>query len=141
MLRMSERKKIAIFAFVGGLNTGVDFAVFCLLVYAVGTATIWAQIISFGAGLINSYLLNRYWTFQVKGKRSMAELVRFILINAFSFGAATAVLLGLEQFGMEPGWAKIASVVCSLVINYAGYRLWVFRDQNPDRTLAEGNRE
>jgi putative flippase GtrA len=127
MLRLSEGRKMAKYALVGGLNTGVDFAVFCALVYALGMATIWAQAISYGAGLINSYLLNRYWTFQVKDRQSMAELLRFILINALSFIAATAVLLGLEQWGMESSWAKIASVGCSLAVNYAGYRIWVFR--------------
>ncbi|MCD9023963.1 GtrA family protein [Cohnella silvisoli] len=127
MLRLSEGKRIAKFALVGGLNTGVDFAVFCALVYAAGMATIWAQTISYAAGLINSYLLNRYWTFQVNGQRSLTEMLRFILINALAFGAATAVLLGLEKLGLESAWAKIASVVCSLVVNYLGYRLWVFR--------------
>jgi putative flippase GtrA len=127
MLGLSEGRKIAKYALVGGLNTGVDFAVFCALVYASGMATIWAQTISYGAGLINSYLLNRYWTFEVKEQRRMAEMVRFILINALSFVAATAVLLGLAQWGLESAWAKIGSVACSLVVNYAGYRLWVFR--------------
>ncbi|RKP56149.1 GtrA family protein [Cohnella endophytica] len=127
MLRLSEGKKLAKYALVGGLNTGVDFAVFCTLVYAVGMGSFGAQTISYVAGVVNSYLLNRYWTFQVKGKKSMAELARFILINVLSFAAATAVLLGLEWFGMESAFAKIGSVFCSLAVNYAGYRLWVFQ--------------
>lgn len=127
MLRLSESKKIAKYALVGGLNTGVDFAVFCALVYGVGMGSIWAQTISYIAGVVNSYLLNRNWTFQVQGKRSMAEMMRFIWINVLSFAAATAVLLLLEYWGAESALAKIISVACSLAVNYAGYRLWVFQ--------------
>ncbi|RED57152.1 GtrA family protein [Cohnella lupini] len=127
MLRLSERIKMAKYALVGGLNTGVDFVVFCILIYGMGMGSFGAQTISYIAGVANSYLLNRYWTFQVKGKRGMAEIVRFLLINVLSFAAATALLLGLEHWGTESAIAKIASVVCSLAVNYVGYRLWVFR--------------
>ncbi|WP_229263806.1 GtrA family protein [Cohnella cholangitidis] len=138
MLRLSESKKIAKFAIVGGLNTGVDFAVFCTLVYGIGFGTFWAQCISYVAGVANSYLLNRYWTFQVKERRSAGELVRFILVNLLSFGAATLVLLGLESWGIEPAFAKILSVACSLAVNYVGYRLWVFRvSEKTARTIRE----
>ena len=127
MLRLSEGKKMAKYALVGGLNTGVDFVIFCTLVYALGMGSVWAQTISYIVGVANSYMLNRYWTFKVTVKRSVAELIRFILINVMSFIAATAVLLALEHGGAESALAKIVSVACSLVVNYAGYRLWVFR--------------
>lgn len=126
MLRISESKRLAKYALVGGLNTGVDFAVFCMLVYGVGMISLWAQVISYTAGVANSYLLNRYWTFQVKGKMSVAELLRFMIINVISFVAATAVLLGLEQWGISSAIAKIVSVASSLAVNYIGYRVWVF---------------
>lgn len=132
MLRLSERMKLAKYALVGGLNTGVDFAVFCAFVYGFGMGSIAAQTISYLAGVANSYLLNRYWTFQVKSKRNMSELVRFIVINVASFAAATALLLGLEQWGAESALAKIVSVACSLVVNYVGYRLWVFQTRGMD---------
>lgn len=126
MLRLAEVKKMVKYALVGGLNTGVDFAVFCVLVYGAGFVSIWAQVLSYGTGLINSYLLNRRWTFQVKGQRSAAELGRFFVINILSFLTATAVLLGLEEWGISSAWAKIASVVFALAVNYTGYRMWVF---------------
>ncbi|MFB9273449.1 GtrA family protein [Cohnella cellulosilytica] len=126
MLRLTEGLKMAKYALVGGLNTGVDFAVFCALVYGLGVPSAGAQVVSYLAGTANSYLLNRYWTFGVRGKRSGAEMLRFVLVNAVSFAAATAALLGLEYGGLEPAAAKAVSVFVSLAVNYAGYRLWVF---------------
>ncbi|MFC4597017.1 GtrA family protein [Cohnella hongkongensis] len=126
MLRLSEGIKVAKYALVGGVNTGVDFAVFCALVYGLGVPSAGAQAASYAAGVANSYLLNRYWTFRVRGKRSAAEMLRFVLVNAASFAAATAALLGLERGGVESAIAKAISVAVSLGVNYAGYRLWVF---------------
>lgn len=120
---------MAKYALVGVMNTGVDFAVFCVLVYAAGLGSAWAQTISYGTAIANSYLLNRVWTFQVKERQRFGDVVRFIIVNVFSFAAATAVLLGLEQAGLEAAIAKACSVVVSLVVNYAGYKLWVFRSE------------
>lgn len=135
MIRSTEGKRLAKFALVGGLNTGVDFAVFCLMVYAAGTASIWAQISAYSAGLVNSYLWNRQWTFGVKNKHNAGEIVRFVGVNLMSFAAATAVLLGLEQWGIAAAAAKAVSVAVSLAVNYIGYRIWVFR-----RMEHHGNR-
>jgi putative flippase GtrA len=126
MLRLSEGRRMVKYALVGGLNTSVDFAVFCMMVYGLGMGSIWAQVLSYGAGLTNSYLMNRKWTFQAAGRYRASELVRFILINMLSFGTATTVLLVLEQWGMAAAGAKIVSVGFSLIVNYVGYRLWVF---------------
>jgi putative flippase GtrA len=127
MLSSSEGKRMAKYALVGGMNTGVDFAIFCLLVYGAGMVTIWAQLLSFGAGLINSYLWNRRWTFQVKREHKAGEIIRFLGVNLLSFAAATALLLGLEQWGIGSAAAKAVSIAVSLAVNYAGYRIWVFR--------------
>ncbi|QTH39948.1 GtrA family protein [Cohnella sp. LGH] len=133
MLRLSEMLKMAKYALVGGLNTGVDFAVFCALIYGLGMSTAGAQVLSYLAGTANSYLLNRYWTFGVRGQKNAAELVRFVAVNVVSFAAATAALLGLEYAGLEAALAKAISVFVSLAVNYAGYRLWVFGGKERQR--------
>ncbi|MBO9597016.1 MAG: GtrA family protein [Cohnella sp.] len=122
---------MAKYALVGIVNTGVDFAVFCALVYAAGLGSALSQTISYGAAIANSYVWNRVWTFQVKQRQHGGAVIRFVIVNALSFAAATAVLLGLEQAGLEAAMAKACSVGVSLVVNYAGYKLWVFRGDTP----------
>lgn len=126
-LRSEEGRKLIKYGLVGGMNSGVDFAVFVTLVYAAGMASLWAQALSYTAGLLNSYFWNRRWTFGVKRKQTVGEMVRFIVVNGLSFGVATAVLLLLEHWGFGSILAKIVSFVFGLVVNYAGYRVWVFR--------------
>jgi putative flippase GtrA len=126
-----EKWRMAKFVLVGLLNTGVDFAIFVILVYGFAVSTIWAQAVSYTAGVVNSYLWNRKWTFQAQGWGTPGDLLRFMLLNAVSFAAATALLLSLERWmGWTPAAAKMASVAVSLAVNYAGSRFWVFRSPN-----------
>jgi len=127
-LNGKEARKVAKFALVGLLNTGVDFAVFVMLVYGFKVPSVWAQLVSYASGVVNSYFWNRLWTFRAGGPGTLQDFARFVILNVVSFAAATAVLLGLEQgLGWAPAAAKAVSVAASLAINYAGSRWWVFR--------------
>ena len=68
------------FGTVGAGNTLVDFVVFFLLT-SLHVPYLAAQLFSDSAGVANSYIWNRTWTFQVKEKAHGAEIVRFIMIN------------------------------------------------------------
>jgi putative flippase GtrA len=50
------------FCLVGGVNTGIDFALFALLTLA-GLPYLAAQVISYSCGVLNSYFINGKWTF------------------------------------------------------------------------------
>lgn len=56
------------FALVGVVNTLIDFAVYALLT-TIGVNYILAQWISYSAGILNSYVMNRKWTFKKKKKQ------------------------------------------------------------------------
>lgn len=131
-----ERIKMVKFALVGVVNTGVDFAIFMLLVYALGVPAWLAQTVSYAGGVANSFWLNRRWTFRASGSGShWREALRFAAVNGASFAAATAVLIGLhEGLDWSPAAAKAASIVFSMAVNYAGSRYWVFhRNQTGHR--------
>ena len=66
-------KKLLQFRFVrfcitGGLNTLVDFIVFFLLTGSLKWPVIPSQVISYSAGILNSYCINRRWTFQTRNR-------------------------------------------------------------------------
>lgn len=62
------------FALVGVVNTLIDFAVYALLT-TIGVNYILAQWISYSAGILNSYVMNRKWTFEKKEKRDRKSVV------------------------------------------------------------------
>lgn len=125
-----EIKRVLKFASIGVLNTGIDIAIFAALVYALSWPSLPAQCVSYFLAFLNSYWWNRRWTFGMRERGSAKELIKFGLVNALSFLCATGVLLAAEKgLGLSPIVAKLVSVAASLAVNYAGSKLWVFRQE------------
>ncbi len=122
-------KRITRFACVGCLNTMFDFGIFSILNSVFGINYIISQIVSYSSGTLNSYLFNKFWTFDdaKTGKKTTMEMVQFIVVNSASLGVS---LIGLrilmKDNSMNPFFAKIISMVLAQVVNFVGYRFWVF---------------
>ncbi|MCC3374621.1 GtrA family protein [Cohnella sp. REN36] len=128
---LQEWRRLFKFALVGGMNTGIDVALFAALVYGLGLSSTPSQFISYFVAFLNSYWWNKRWTFQTGGKRDARELIRFGIVNLLSFLFATGVLLAFERgIGFSPIIAKLLSVFASLAVNYTGSKLWVFRKES-----------
>ncbi|WCK54557.1 GtrA family protein [Aneurinibacillus sp. Ricciae_BoGa-3] len=114
------------FCVVGLLNTAVDFAVFFVLSLAM-IPYLLAQPVSYSAGVINSYFLNRRWTFQVKQKPDRLEIFKFIFVNGVSLVVSSSILFITRDIGqINILFSKIAACVGGVAVNYIGSRLWVF---------------
>ncbi|QHW35199.1 GtrA family protein [Paenibacillus rhizovicinus] len=113
------------FGAVGLLNTGADLLVFTMLT-AAGSNVVTAQIIAYACGMLNSYLLNRSWTFRSNASRSR-EMPRFILLNLVVLACVTWLLELLHSgAGMSLLTSKLAATGAGMLVNYAGSRFWVF---------------
>lgn len=116
------------FCAVGAGNTAVDFIVFFLLNMA-GAPYLPAQVISYSAGVVNSYFCNRAWTFRVARKASLPEAVSFILVNGLSLSAASGLLYILYDVSHLDLWlSKCFATGAGMMVNFAGSRLWVFAE-------------
>ncbi len=134
--------KLAKFLMVGVLNTGIDFFVFDTLIVltgrAAGTPLIAFKSLSFVLALVNSYELNRRWTFDAEAapQRTKSEFSRFAVITVVGFlvnvGTTFAVATAFRPlFGMSQiRWDNVAAVIATalnLAWNFVGYKLFVFR--------------
>lgn len=133
-------KQIIRFAIVGAINTAVDLAVLNALILATGTGRRGAlyaifQGIAFLCAMINSYLLNRNWTFsRAPGKSQALEGGEFVLISILgagvNVGGSSYVATYVEPIrGLVAFWPSIAALVgtaLSLGFNFVGYKYFVF---------------
>nr|WP_052759573.1 GtrA family protein [Paenibacillus sp. DMB20] len=71
-------RSFIVFGLVGVLNTGIDVAVFSLLTWWQ-LPWLAAQIAGYGCGVLNSFLMNRKWTFKQRGPFAKG-LLRFLLL-------------------------------------------------------------
>ena len=114
------------FCTVGAGNTAVDFTTFFLLTLA-GVPYLLAQVFSYSAGMVNSFFVNRKWTFGVARKTNVSEIVKFIIVNGLSLLVSFGLLLILHDVIHLDLWLdKLVATGGSMVVNYMGSRLWVF---------------
>lgn len=122
----NEKMMLVRFAVVGIGNTLVDFVVFFFLA-SIGVPYVFSQVCSYSAGMMNSYVWNRTWTFQVRKKASVQELLQFIFINLVSLSTTIVLLYLLHKLaGMQLFSSKAVATVAGMAVNFAGSRFWVF---------------
>ncbi|WP_337099002.1 GtrA family protein [Paenibacillus sp. YIM B09110] len=135
-----SRKALAIqfltFNAVGLLNTAIDIVLFALLVW-LGVHFAIAQVISYGAGMVNSFILNSKFTFGGETGGSGAavshkparlkKLIRFVVWNGVILAVSILLLALLTKLaGMEELYGKLIATAVTVVINFYGSKRWVF---------------
>jgi len=117
------------FITVGVSNTIIDFFVFFLLVH-IGSTYLISQIAAYIAGMINSFIWNRLWTFKISDKLKINEVIRFVLINLLALSTTFFLLTYLHE---ESRWPLLVSKVFAtgggICITFIGSRFWVFREK------------
>ncbi|HKR92895.1 GtrA family protein [Novosphingobium sp.] len=86
------------FGLVGIANTLIGLAVIAALLRA-GAGDYLANTLSYAVGLCASFLLNRAWTFGVRGPVIAGEVQRFIAAFALSYAANLAMLTLMRGYG------------------------------------------
>jgi putative flippase GtrA len=141
------------FALVGCTNFVVSFAVFYLsyrflpadwvagLARAVGSsnaaahppAGAVANVLAYLAGMVNSFVLNRSWTFRAVG-HPLPQALRFTALSLVSLGTSTLAVfalvdvLGLPELAV---WVPVTIVV--VIANYLGCKHWAFAAADVER--------
>lgn len=122
------------FNIVGVVNTGVDFGLFYLLTKPFSVNEHVAKVISYTAGIVNSYVWNTMWTFRKEKNRTLREMSLFLLVNLVSLGVNEGVFaLCSGPMGIDINFVNLllASGGAALV-NFAGNKLLVFKGRNPE---------
>lgn len=124
----NEGATLVRFTLVGIGNTLVDFGVFFLLT-SMGVSYVLAQICSYSAGVINSYIWNRTWTFRVQEKASVSQFFQFLILNLLSLGTTVVLLQLLHSAGISLVISKGMATMAGMAINFSGSRFWVFSSE------------
>lgn len=122
-------KSLFYFAIIGCINTGVDFMTFTLLYSFLGFDKFACQIGGYGMGIINSFIMNKIWTFKASRSKTntMTQFVKFVGINILSLGIS---LVGLnllnDRLDVSIYAAKVIVTVFLQIFNYVAYKGVVF---------------
>lgn len=125
-------KHISRFLIVGIFNTSVDFLMFTLSQSVFGLGYSVSQIIGYSFGVMNSFMLNKKWTFDDKraNKKTTLELMQFVIVNLASLSITIITMKVLiTNFNIGIYLSKILVTILAQATNYLGYKLWVFSEK------------
>ncbi|MEM1505365.1 GtrA family protein [Domibacillus sp. 8LH] len=123
---MRNLNEVMKFGIVGVLNTAIDMLIFFTL-WSVGVPYLLAQVLSYSAGTLNSFVWNRSWTFKASGRIHIEEITKFILLNVIALCMSTFLLSLLS--GQPLFISKTIATLSGLSVTFFGSRFWVFRQQ------------
>ena len=125
------------FAAVGVTNTLLSTAIFAVLVH-IGIHYLLGSTLAFAVGALNSYTLNRRWTFHSHAPPA-PELVRFLGVQAVGLGVNLALLtLLIEVVSIHHIFAQLLAFPAASIVTFALSRQWAFRSRTPFRTVETG---
>ena len=139
--RRSHIVQVLRFGVVGIINTVVDLSVLNILIFLTHTGqtgTMFAvfKTVAFVCAVLNSYLLNRSWTFRrVADKHHVVEGAQFLFISLLgavvNVGSSSYVATYMHpRWGIHtkawPSFAALVGTAFSLGFNFIGYKFWVF---------------
>ena len=122
-----ELKKLVKFGLTGVCNTLVDAGVSSLLLVVLGVNVFFSKVLGYGAGILNSYLINRSWTFHSSQCFFSRQLIRFVISNFVTLAVSLLLIAALERWGVAELPAMLLSTCITVPVNFLFSRLWVFR--------------
>jgi putative flippase GtrA len=126
------------FGVVGVFNTILDLCLFNVLLWILPTQNIVHILaynsIAYSIGAINSFLLNKYWTFRRSYAVTSSEVMRFLLTTGAGILCSDLILwiagMLLSHVGgngvLLNNLAKLLAVAGTASVSYLGMNLWVF---------------
>ncbi len=119
--------QFTLFAIIGGVNTLLHFGVFLVAYQWLALHYLAASAAGFGIAVINSYLMNRRWTFTSGHRPWRVEFTRFLVVSlAALLVNLLSMLLLVDGFALDPVRAQVVSIAASLLVNFFGNRHWSF---------------
>lgn len=119
------------FGVVGVANTLLTFAVYTLLLKVFGVWYLAASAIGFVVGTINSFLLNRRWTFREHVGDALTP-VRWAVVQCCGLGINEGLLwVFVHQAQLDKLVAQALATAVVTVSTFFANRAWTFRMHAP----------
>jgi len=120
------------FAAVGCVNTLIDWSVYFVIlkIFPAESAVFYAfaKGFSYFCGIINSFFLNRFWTFKDSLRENEgSRFAKFLLVNLVGLGFNSVSLYIFLNLEFKHTMALLFATSITFSFNFILNKLWVFR--------------
>lgn len=133
--------QLAKFGLIGVANTVVDLGIYNLFIYMsdVSSGYLIAVFKSFSvlAAIVNSYMWNKFWSFDKKETHNLGEeFTQFLMVSLIGLllnvgiTAFVVNVIGAPAGIAEKTWANVGGLTASILVltwNFIGYKFFVFK--------------
>lgn len=136
MIRKFNYKRFIKYAVVGSTSFFIDIVILNILSlltgYNKGFFAAVFSMVSFLAANVNSYFLNKKWTFRENNLN--ARYKTFLKVSAIGVAVNVSIVYFLtahisQNFVSDLAWLNISKIIATLLVaifNYIGYKKFVF---------------
>jgi len=128
--RSGELGTIVQYLVTSAVVSSVDYASFWLFYNPLHTSLLVATAVAYVAGLVTSYILNRYWVFKknATGEQFATSAFRYGTLLLVNFLITYGMLWAMQDFlGLSPFIGKFVVWTFLIFWNYAMDKVWVFK--------------
>ena len=113
------------FLIAGVLSALVDVAALVAFRDVVALPLWLATVLALSVTLAVNFLLNALWVFGARGMWA-TRAGRYGVMVGLNYVLTTVIVVGLAFFGLWYVAAKVVSLAVCAVVNFLGFRFWVF---------------
>jgi putative flippase GtrA len=116
---------------VGASNTALTFVTYTVL-EKLGINYLIALPLGYGVGSLNSYILNRHWTFRARDIAHTTTGRRFVVVQGVAIAANELLLyVFVHHLGIDKIAAQAILTVPVLAVTFFANRWWTFARPQP----------
>jgi len=120
------------FGMVGVINTLVDYIASFIFLNLIFHDQYIAQVFGFSAGIINSYILNKKWTFK-DADGGGGKFIKFVIVGIVGMLSSLLIFwllrwISTGNTNFDFLIKKIATTIIVTIINFFGSKIFVFND-------------
>lgn len=123
--RLLGRSSFMRFGIAGGLNNLFVYCLFLALIYVAGTTPLVAMTVSFLAGVVVAYLLNRHWTFRDASREN--SFWHFVAVYLSLYASNWVLLRSAVEMGLDPAISQFIILIVLALASFGIQKTWVFR--------------
>lgn len=117
------------YGLVGVINTLITLIILFVLQNAFGVSYKISNAVGYIAGFINSFVLNKLWTFKGNSSSTFSQFIRFALVFAVCYVLQLGlVILLVETIHINKNISQLIGMVFYTLIGFLLNKLFTFRE-------------